>query len=713
MLGLITGIDSLGAGLAFAALLFPASLAAGLGSGVGVILLSSALLPLIIGLRSTQPNAIAVVQETSIAILASAIAGIAANMESQPEGVRVATAFAVLGTSTVVTGLLFLTMGRLKLGGLVRLLPYPVVAGFLAGSGWLLVQGAVMMLTDERELMDVLSRLADPLVLGKIIPAFTFAGVLILALRQFSHPMTASTMLVGSGMIFYVVLAVAGISHEQARAWTWLPSIPGDGSVSLPMPYRIVGDADWGQVITALPAIASAAVLNMVGLLLNSSGMELAFGREIDANAELRSSGMANLLVGVFGGPVGFADLSMTLLAEKVGAKDRRAGIATAIAVGIGLLCASSLASAMPSFLSAGLMVFLGLELLHEWAVESRHRLPLKEWLVVASILAAVIVVGFMAGLALGLGFSVVMFVYNYSRLPVVRLTASGTELRSSVDRSTEAARVLSQRGSSIYAIQLQGYLFFGSVEQIVNQVRQRLNAPNMLPLRFLLLDFKGVSGVDSAATSCFVKICSIVEQSDVKVAFSRLPDEARHAFQLAGISVDKDTLYPDIDHALEACEESLLNEEHFDSEGVVALTHHLGSVLGQHPRLHDMIAALEKLELAPGAVLIKAGDAADDLFMLGQGRIKVQVTLPNGQILRLRTMMSGAIVGEIAFYLGGKRTADVVVEEPSVIWRLSLSTLKRLEMQDAQLALLFHRLISITLAEKLVQANRLIQLSQ
>ena len=74
--------------------------------------------------------------------------------------------------------------------------------------------------------------------------------------------------------------------------------------------------------------------------------------------------------------------------------------------------------------------------------------------------------------------------------------------------------------------------------------------------------------------------------------------------------------------------------------------------------------------------------------------------------------MTSGAVVGEVALYLGGKRTADVIVEVPSVIWRLSLVTLKRLEREDSDLALQFHRLLAVTLSEKLVQANRLIKLS-
>ena len=714
IVGLITSIDNLGYGLAFATILFPASLAAGLGPGIGVILLSSAILPLVIGLRSGQPNAIALVQDTSIGIMASCIAAIAASMTDQPEHVRVATAFAILGTGSVATGTLFWVSGRLRLGGLVRFLPYPVVAGFLAGSGWLLVYGAVSTLTGDSGWTEIASSLAKSMVLAKVVPAVAFALTLIWALRRFSHPMTMAFLLVGAGVLFYAALWKFGISAEQARGLHWLISLPNGGAISLPHPNQILRDADWWQVTKVLPVIASAAILNMVGVLLNASGMELALGRELDVNAELRSSGQANLLVGLFCGPVGFADLSMTLLAEKMGVKDRGAGIATALMIGAGLLFASTLASAMPSFLSAGLMLFLGIELLNKWVVESRRRLPIQEWLVVIGILAGIVLIGFMAGLALGLAFSTIMFIYNYSRLSVVRQTSSGVELRSNVDRSPSASRFLNHNGAVVHVIQLQDYLFFGTAEQVVSQVRQRLNAEDLPPLRFLILDFKGVSGIDSAATSCFLKICAISESYNVRVQFSGLPKGVLLSLTRAGLQFAEDSQTiqtPDMDHALEWCEEELLAEEKAVG-GPSEIVNYLESVLGSHQRLADMVSAMERLDLAPGTKLIGTGDPAGDVFVLGDGRIKVQLNLPNEATLRLRTMTSGAVVGEVALYLGGKRTADVIVEVPSVIWRLSLVTLNRLEREDSDLAVLFHRLLAVTLSEKLVQANRLIKLS-
>ena len=85
-------------------------------------------------------------------------------------------------------------------------------------------------------------------------------------------------------------------------------------------------------------------------------------------------------------------------------------------------------------------------------------------------------------------------------------------------------------------------------------------------------------------------------------------------------------------------------------------------------------------LSLEPEDVLIRAGEDADDVYFVADGRVRVQLTMPNGRVLRLRTMTGGAIVGEIALYRHKKRTADVIVETPSEIFRLSATDLTRLE---------------------------------
>lgn len=134
VLGVIAGMDNIAAALAMGALLFTGQIAEGMGQGVAIVLLGGALMALAVAWYSRIPNSVALVQEGNIAILALAVVAMVATSPGSAEE-KVATAIAIMGSASLLTGLLFWLTGRLKLGGLVRFLPYPVLAGFLAGSG--------------------------------------------------------------------------------------------------------------------------------------------------------------------------------------------------------------------------------------------------------------------------------------------------------------------------------------------------------------------------------------------------------------------------------------------------------------------------------------------------------------------------------------------------------------------------------------------------
>ena len=126
-----------------------------------------------------------------------------------------------------------------------------------------------------------------------------------------------------------------------------------------------------------------------------------------------------------------------------------------------------------------------------------------------------------------------------------------------------------------------------------------------------------------------------------------------------------------------------------------------------------QLIANMTKREMQPEEVLIRQGEDADDVFFVATGRVRVQITLPDGRVLRVRTMLGGAIVGEIAPYLHQSRTADVIVDASSEVFRLGADDLGRLEREDPELAALAHRLLASNLSEKLAVANKIFQLTQ
>jgi SulP family sulfate permease len=169
-----------------------------------------------------------------------------------------------------------------------------------------------------------------------------------------------------------------------------------EGSLLSP---SFLAQVDWLRVAGLLPTFGSVALIHAIGMLLNATGLELATGREVDINAELRCTGLANLVVGGVGGPVGFLGLGVTLLGERMGARSRIVGYVTGIVCLAGLLIAGTLIQVLPIFLMGGLLMYLGIELIYDWGWKIRHHLPWHEWSVVVAILAVIATVGFMEGM--------------------------------------------------------------------------------------------------------------------------------------------------------------------------------------------------------------------------------------------------------------------------------------------------------------------------
>src|SRR5690606_9718420 len=114
-------------------------------------------------------------------------------------------------------------------------------------------------------------------------------------------------------------------------------------------------------------------------------------------------------------------------------------------------------------------------------------------------------------------------------------------------------------------------------------------------------------------------------------------------------------------------------------------------------PGLQDvdrLLKYLERRELREGEVLMKQDDPAEEMYFIESGLVTIELELPNGKRMRLRSIRGGATVGEIGLYLGEARTASVIASRHSTVHRLTGQALKEMHEKDPQIAALFHEWI-------------------
>ena len=715
VMGVITGAVEVIYALSMASLIFNGDLAAFLPYGFGISLVSSVVLLIGTSLTSSVPGVFSSTQDSPTVMMAVIVASMAGMLVTSGGTEKLATILVMISITTILTGCLFLALGYFGLGKLVRFIPYPVMGGFLAGTGWLLVQGSFGVMSDFLLTPANLPALLQPNQLILWIPGVIFALVLFFGLKRFDHFLAMPVMLLGAIGLFYLTFLLTGTSIQEATARGLLLGKVGGNAIWQPFALgsRLL-TANWAAILGQSGNIVIVLVLSVIGFLLNASALELTNHQDIQLNHELRSVGAANILSGLLGGMVGYHMLSDTALNYRVGARGKLPGIVTGLVCAGMFLLGSSLLAYLPRPLLGGLLFFLGLDFLVEWVIAGWKKLSRSDYAVSLLILIIIAATNFLTGIGVGLVAAIVLFVVNYSRINVVHHALSGTEIKSNVERCAYHQRVLTEKlGDHIYILELQGFLFFGTANTLLDQVRARLADASQPQVRYLVFDFQRVSGFDSSVVITFVKCRQIAETLNITLVLTHLSDAMQKRFELDELSGSGTGVrfLPDLDHGLEWCEEQLLDIEQVTTlHTPVTLSAQLADSGFERANTKRLLHYLERVTFKEGETLISQGAQADHMYFIEMGAVSVYLELRGQQRLRLQTLGLGTAIGEPGLYMGSTSSSSVIADMPVTAYRLTRAALADMKQKEPELAASFHEFAARQLSERLTATTRTLE---
>lgn len=683
---------------------------------IGMALFSTAVMATVAALTSSTIGVVAISQGIPIAALTGGVAHIVAVLGGGADQAVVAvTVVAFVALASLAIGAVSLLIGLLRAGRFIRFVPFPVIGGFLAGSGWLIFIGGVGLVAGRSLTFDGLDRLVDPDTLTRLAATGAFI-VVVLGLRRW---LPISLVLPIGALIavaaFEVGMLMTGASRDEARAAGWLVEIAGNGSIWPPVTPSSLVLIDWGAIAGALVHLPIVVVLTILAVLMNAAGIELDSRRDIDLDRELRSVGFQNLLGGAGGGMPGFLSVSLTALSLRLGAAGPLVGIIVSGFAIAALMLGETVLSIVPTPLLGGLLIWMGAALQIAWLVNSYPKLTRWEYSVIVLIFGVIIVFGFAIGILVGLIAAVVLFALEYSRVEIVRHVLTGRDYQSSHDNSLERRDALQAVGDSILVVRLQGFLFFGTADRLRNRIRERIESHANGRITHLVVDFRRVSGLDSSAVMSFLRLSQMTRSHGFTLVLSGMSEAVRNAIRRGGFDLEHQAairLEHDLDHALEACENELLATAMPSVLGnaPIPIGDLLAAILSDASVVAGILPYLERLDVPAGQKLIDQGSASREIFFIEHGRAAVVLEAGEGDI-RLATMGRGAIAGEMAFYLGRPRSASVIAETALVVWRLSGAGLDKLRREKPDTIIDFHLGMAAVLADRLASANRLVKL--
>ena len=715
MLGALVAVDS----LSYASLIYGGALHPHLLYGVSAALLGSGLLLIIVAFFSSSKLTIAAPQDVFAAIAALVCLSLVNTL--QHIDARINPLPTILSATAIMVFLMGLSMyllGVMKWGKLVRYIPYPVIGGFLAGTGWLILISTLGSMTQTYSAWDTGRQLlTSEHYLTWLIP-FAFGLLILVVVRIMTRNQVFPVMIISGFLFFYVYLWLKGISVDEARGAGWMMGPFPEGNLPLLPNVAMIHGVQWSLLGQHMADYFAVTILGIISMLLNVSSFEMSSKETMDVNHELKYTGMANVLVAVLGGLGGYQVLSFSKTNLNFAINKRAVGILAGLFCLLLIFVGTALLTYLPKFMFSALLIYVALEFLVEWLVSIKQKISWLDYTIVVAIVTCIIVFGLLVGIIIGLLLSLAIFFFRYSRIPVISSVLSGEILHSNVERNQRDKYLLAKFGKNRLIINVRGYLFFGNVYEMTQVIIELLDKELSFDRQvsphhsqyYLIINFSQVTGIEISGTISFINLLNRASQRQVDVLFTRLPANIEEEIRHFAETEHNQLIYrhfSDLDHALEWCENALLSDHPGGHEEDMTHLFHMAFPTIAHAE--ELLAYAKKTVFKKGEVVCYEGEQSTDLFWVAEGVLEVTSTWGGSGEKRLREIQAGAMVGEIAFYLDQPRSASVIAANDTVTYRFTAESLDKLSKEKPLLAAAFHKNMVSVIAKRLVYANRLL----
>ena len=690
--GFTSGLGLLVAQVAFGTFIFSGPLAPYASQGVGLVLFGNFAACLVIALASGYRGAIGGLTPALVIIMAA----IGSTVDAEGDA-RFVTTVGALMISAMATGMCCHMIGRFRLVNLVRFTPYPVAGGFVAGIGGAVCLAAMSLMGAELE-WRTMPTLLEPAVLWTWGPGVGYGIALYLSMKRWGNPLILPISVALAVGAYHLSLAAIGISSDEARTTGLLLTSTADGSLWPSLGPADLVQVEWTEIARQIPNMVTLMLVAIINVIMNFAGLEVVANQDLDWEREFKASGVATVLAGLGGGTVATMIVPASLRSKLFGATTRLTGVVAALVIGSALVLGDGMLELVPTALVGGILVFAGLGMMDEGLVRSSKRLPGLEYGIILLIFVTIIAFGLFEGVAAGMLATLVFFAVRLSRVDPIEARFTARERRSNKARPVTERTILLEEGEQVRVYRLQGYIFFGSVSPLTDQLKLSLSGPSR-PV-CLMLDFGGVSGFDVSAVNVLGRFLQTANAAGVQVVLSAVSEQLKTGLErnlppavFAGLWVE-----PNSDHALERCEDIVITA--WKAKAVTAdqpraallenvaedLERHLDRQIQFEDLMEELQDWLNPRQYAAGEILAGPGSPQEGLQLLLSGRASAY----DAAGTRLYQCGPGDAIWPIG--ASDRKEASMVADNPCRTMELTPTDRLKLETHEERLALKLYR---------------------
>ena len=408
--------------------------------------------------------------------------------------------------TVVLAGIFQMLTGFLKLGKLIRLVPHPVIFGFVNGLA------IIIFMSQLEQFKDSSGNWLTGNTLYMLLGLVFLTMLIIWGLPKITKAIPASlaSILVVFGIVYFAGIdtrTVGDIASIQGGFPPFhIPAIPFNiETLMLILPYA--------AIVAGVGLIESLLTLNIVDEITETRGR---------GNKEAVAQGAANILSGFFSGMGGCAMIGQSLINVSNGARARLSGIVASVMLLVFVMFGSGLIEKVPMAALTGLMIMVAIGTF-EWAsLKTFTKFPKSDIFVMIMVTLVTAVLHNLA-LAVIIGVIIAALVFAWDNAKRIRA-------RKSID------------SNGVKHYEIYGPLFFGSTTAFAEKF-DILNDPDEI-----IIDFKESRVVDMSAIESLNKITERYQKVGKKVHLKHLSPDCRqlikNAEEIIDVNVIEDPTY-------------------------------------------------------------------------------------------------------------------------------------------------------------------------
>ena len=455
--------------------------------------------------------------------------------------------------TVVLAGVIQIAFGLLGFGQYIRLVPYPVVSGFMSGIGCIIIALQLARLFGHEPagsgtipaLMEVPNAVSNPNweALG--------IGLLTLAI-VFRWPAKWGRYLPGP-LAALITGTVASLG---------LSTVPVLGDIPTGLPQFIMPAFSSDTLLIVFEAAMILAVLGAIDSLLTSLVADNMTRTRHHSNRELIGQGVGNTIAGFFGGIPGAGATMRTVVNIRTGGVTKISGMLHSLLLLAVVVVLAPLASKIPHAVLAGILVKVGYDIIDVSYLKHAHRGPRFDLALMVMVLSLTVFVDLITAVVAGVVVAALAFV---KQVADAQLAAAAGENTESVDGLPELeSTLLNECGNRLTYFDLGGPLSFGAAADLGHHVRERISPTHhtSLVLDFSKVPFMDVSAaravetiaLDAAHAGKHLYVCGINEQVTASLeglgVSELIPVTSRFETRVDALSAARDWIFENADSA-------------------------------------------------------------------------------------------------------------------------------------------------------------------